>query len=255
MSIASEITRLQGVKSDILQAIADKGVTVPVGSMLDDCPALIASISGGGAIHQDFVDKTILGDTYKCVEISNGIFFPIENLHYKDANIDYITSSSSIDVSQSQCFYYNCDESTYKDLGYLYTYSAIQHIDTLITNTSIKKVTSGYVNMIYAYIRNLIEAAQSVIPGNYVDNPNATYLSEEVGVGWNNALGKVALGFRPNGYYLNGEFGGIGRYLGIGSDDNNFIDIQNAASAFRFVSIASWPNRHGYGSRFIIDEN
>lgn len=48
MSIASEITRLQGVKADILQAIRDKGVEVPVGSALGDCPALIASISGGG---------------------------------------------------------------------------------------------------------------------------------------------------------------------------------------------------------------
>ena len=48
MTIASEITRLQGVKSNILSAIADKGVTVPVGSALADCPELIASISGGG---------------------------------------------------------------------------------------------------------------------------------------------------------------------------------------------------------------
>lgn len=47
MSIASEITRLQGVKADILQAISDKGVTVPAGSALDDCPALIASITDG----------------------------------------------------------------------------------------------------------------------------------------------------------------------------------------------------------------
>lgn len=48
MSIASEITRLQGVKANILQAIADKGVEVPSGSKLADCPRLIASISGGG---------------------------------------------------------------------------------------------------------------------------------------------------------------------------------------------------------------
>lgn len=48
MSIASEITRLQGVKANILQAIADRGVEVPSGSMLADCPDLIASISGGG---------------------------------------------------------------------------------------------------------------------------------------------------------------------------------------------------------------
>ena len=50
MSIASEITRLQGVKADILQAIVDKGVEVPSDSMLADCPRLIASISGGGNI-------------------------------------------------------------------------------------------------------------------------------------------------------------------------------------------------------------
>lgn len=50
MSIASEITRLQGVKTNILQAISDKGVEVPSGSMLADCPNLIASISGGGGV-------------------------------------------------------------------------------------------------------------------------------------------------------------------------------------------------------------
>ncbi len=61
MSIASEIERLQGVKADILQSIADKGVEVPSGSMLADCPNLIASISSGGGIldfskyHYDFL--------------------------------------------------------------------------------------------------------------------------------------------------------------------------------------------------------
>lgn len=50
MSIESEITRLQSVKSNILHAIADKGVEVPSGSMLADCPELIASISGGGNV-------------------------------------------------------------------------------------------------------------------------------------------------------------------------------------------------------------
>lgn len=48
MSIASEITRLQGVKGDILQAIIDKGVQVPSGAALGDCAELIAAISGGG---------------------------------------------------------------------------------------------------------------------------------------------------------------------------------------------------------------
>lgn len=58
MSIASEITRLQGVKTDILQAIRDKGVTVPAGSALDDCPALIRQVAGVGGIgHRSGITK------------------------------------------------------------------------------------------------------------------------------------------------------------------------------------------------------
>ena len=58
MSIASEITRLQGVKADILSAIAGKGVTVPAGSALGDCPDLIASIAGGSVDLSDFEIKS-----------------------------------------------------------------------------------------------------------------------------------------------------------------------------------------------------
>lgn len=62
MSIASEISRLQGVKSDILQAISDKGVTIPTGSALADCPTLIASITGGGgsvSIYTQMIDSEV----------------------------------------------------------------------------------------------------------------------------------------------------------------------------------------------------
>ena len=48
MSVASEITRLNGAKADIIQAITDKGVTVPSSAKLDDMAQLIASITGGG---------------------------------------------------------------------------------------------------------------------------------------------------------------------------------------------------------------
>jgi hypothetical protein len=214
-----------------------------------------AIVKAMGGVHQDFINKTILGDTYKCVEISSKVFFPIENLHYKDANIEYVTNASNIDLSQSQCFYYNCDESTYKELGYLYTYPAIQYINTLITNTNIKKITSAYVDLIYAYIRELLVAAQPVIPSSCIDNKSATYLSEEVGVGWSNAIGRIELGFRPNGYCQYGVFGGITSYFGAGSDNDRFLDIQTGIQALRFVSSAGWPGQYGYGSRFIIDEN
>lgn len=48
MSIASEIQRLQGVRTNIFDAITNKGVTVPSGAKLADCPELISLISGGG---------------------------------------------------------------------------------------------------------------------------------------------------------------------------------------------------------------
>lgn len=66
MSIESEITRLQGVKSDILASIEAKDIIVPPGAALADCPALIAAITGGGAT---------LGDVHlqACVPVSGGI--------------------------------------------------------------------------------------------------------------------------------------------------------------------------------------
>ena len=48
MSIANEITRLQGAKADIKTAIEAKGVTVPSSATLDDFDTYIGQISGGG---------------------------------------------------------------------------------------------------------------------------------------------------------------------------------------------------------------
>lgn len=48
MSIASEITRLQGAKADIKSAIEAKGVTVPSSAKLDTYDDYIAQITGGG---------------------------------------------------------------------------------------------------------------------------------------------------------------------------------------------------------------
>ena len=47
MSIQSEINRISGAKSDIADAIEDKGVTVPSGTKLDGMANLIGQISGG----------------------------------------------------------------------------------------------------------------------------------------------------------------------------------------------------------------
>ena len=63
MSLTTEIQRLRtninNVRqdtSDILEAIANKGVTVPAGSNLDDCAGLIADIpTGGGDFPSDLI--------------------------------------------------------------------------------------------------------------------------------------------------------------------------------------------------------
>lgn len=48
MSIASEITRLQGAKADLATAIEGKGVTVPAATKLDGYADLVDAISQGG---------------------------------------------------------------------------------------------------------------------------------------------------------------------------------------------------------------
>lgn len=50
MSIVSELNRLQQAKSDLATSIINKGVTVPSSATLDDYPALVDQIQGGGSI-------------------------------------------------------------------------------------------------------------------------------------------------------------------------------------------------------------
>lgn len=248
MSIASEITRLQGVKSDILQAISDKGVTVPVGSALDDCPDLIEAISGGGIV-QNFVNKSIFGDTYKCVEIDNGVFFPVENLKFKDENIDLITDASQIVYASNQCFYYNCDNQ-YSYNGFLYTTSAATYIiNNILPNySSVRMLQATDLTKIMEYISDCLLQLEISNLGDLVKT-----FSIKHNIPWTNALQLVDLGIKPTGYH-SGSFGGIDRYCGFGSSNESFIDIQNDNAAIRFVTSASWGS-NCYCMRFIVDEN
>ena len=57
MSIASEITRLSGVRSDIFTSITNKGVAVPATATLSSCPDLIDSITTGGGVPNCIVNS------------------------------------------------------------------------------------------------------------------------------------------------------------------------------------------------------
>ena len=126
MSIASEITRLQGVKADILTAIGNKGVIVPAGSALDDCPGLIAdiTISENGSVK--------IGDLwYRTVKIGSQIWLG-ENLEYRDNNIALNPTGTP---TESSCWDYRIDSNEYGHFGkkwsYLYNSAALEY---LITN-------------------------------------------------------------------------------------------------------------------------
>lgn len=80
MTVASEIARIQGVKANILDAIAAKGVTVPSGAKLADCPNLISSISGGGGgISADNIVNIIPIDKMVVVDSNGYIGFDFTN--------------------------------------------------------------------------------------------------------------------------------------------------------------------------------
>lgn len=65
MSIASEITRIQGAKSDIADAIEAKGVTVPASTKIDGYAALVAAIpQGASEITYPVVVETLTTGTY-----------------------------------------------------------------------------------------------------------------------------------------------------------------------------------------------
>lgn len=79
MTVGSEIARLQGVKANILDAIAAKGITVPSGAKLADCPSLISSISGGGEFTADNVVNIVPIDKMAVVDANGYIGFDLTN--------------------------------------------------------------------------------------------------------------------------------------------------------------------------------
>lgn len=88
MTIASEIARLQGVKSNILAAIEAKNVIVPPGAALADCPLLIDAISGGGG-EVGVYAKQIVGESGIKVVDENGYVGLVVNKYFSHNGAAY----------------------------------------------------------------------------------------------------------------------------------------------------------------------
>lgn len=90
MSISSEISRISSNVSDALDAIEDKGVTIPSGANSDDLATLIAQISGGGTPAISVVDTT---------DTAGGTIRTITALDISD------TTAIASDVASGKYFY------------------------------------------------------------------------------------------------------------------------------------------------------
>lgn len=74
MSIASEVSRLQGAKEALAGAIAAKGVAVPEGTALDGYAALVAQIPQGGGMQECPTDLLSISET--------GIYYGVGDQSY-----------------------------------------------------------------------------------------------------------------------------------------------------------------------------
>lgn len=171
MSVASEIERLYGVRGDILQAIADKGVTVPSGSKLDDVPGLIAAISGGGGGF----------DTDSVVNI-----VPINKMVVVDPNGYIGYDLTNYFQTRGATFYYNYailsagDNFSSKGLGQVTFYTpASNNIGGRVYNTVViggKEWMAENLDFKFSGLTVGRSGASSSAPrGNYYNNDESTY--------------------------------------------------------------------------------
>lgn len=94
MSVATEITRIQGAKADLKTAIEAKGVTVPSATLIDGYAALVAEIPSGGGDDsmEHYLNNTLTSYTVPAsvTSLHNYCFSHLTNL--KSINLNNVTS-------------------------------------------------------------------------------------------------------------------------------------------------------------------
>lgn len=102
MSVASEITRLQGAKADLKTSIEAKGVTVPSATLISGYASLVDQISGGGGLPDSdgLLDLSIAtGDMTASASTLTLTYTPTYLLRYAPSTP--ISSVSSMSISKT----------------------------------------------------------------------------------------------------------------------------------------------------------
>ena len=92
MSIASEIQRLSGIRSDIFDSITNKGVTVPESATFSSCPYLIDSIQTGGGGGNNALYNTGAVAIAKASAFRTGQIMQYEMPSYRTATLTPISA-------------------------------------------------------------------------------------------------------------------------------------------------------------------
>ena len=104
MSISSEITRIANKRDASFTAVANKGVTVPSGSTIDDLPGLISSISTGGSVYSVSTTLTNVTSNNNDTEVlQGGSFFADLTPANGTAITNVVVTMGGVDIT-SQVF-------------------------------------------------------------------------------------------------------------------------------------------------------
>lgn len=171
MSIQSEITRIAGNVSDALAEIANKGVTVPVGSNSDDLATLIAQITGGGGsaiVITDTIDPVSGGTirTITAVDISGDTVTASDMLYGVTAHDASGTAVTGNIVTKTQADLSASGDTVTAPAGY-YASSASKSVASGSAATPATTITATptiSVNSSTGVITASVSASQSVTP-------------------------------------------------------------------------------------------
>ena len=230
MSITTEIQRLRTNvnkirqdTSDILDAIANKGVTVPAGSSLDDCAGLVSQITGTAT--PTLYREQIKDNYYTYVQIGDR-YFTIDNL---------AEDFTGVDTSYAGDAPYRIAISNHSDYGFYYNNLAVEIIDNwLSSNNSPWRVAtkSDYESLLS------LDAGDLKLPvtwDNIYGNTNKSCFSA-FSAGYCNAGREQQLGI--NAYYITSTRENDKNYymnLGTGIGITNTYDTTRNAWSVRLV--------------------